>query len=165
MTLTTTTTKVLETVRAEGTRGAAVKDVVKATGLGDTTVRKALDDLVRGGFLTKDKPGATMLFFDVQKDDLEDEPTKGEEVKNVTDTSTTPQQRGRPRDPKAIERDEKVLGLIAKAGDEGIGIGDLAEKADCTTQLAYLSVYRLRKEGKITSARNGSRTPQYKLAG
>jgi hypothetical protein len=162
-----TTVKILEAVRAEGDRGAAVKDVKKATSLGDTTIRKGLDELVTGGFLRKDKPGATMLFFDVRKDD-----DTGEEVKDMPNDLTEKaeaaaaptQNRGKPRDEKTIARDAKVLEAI-KASPDGLSVDAVAEATDTQRSLAYIAIYRLRRDGKIESARNGTRTPVYKAVG
>lgn len=64
---------------------------------------------------------------------------------------------------EATKRDEVVLAAIKKAGKTGASKAELAT-GDITEDLAYLSIYRLRTQGKITKVRDGSRTPRWIMA-
>lgn len=55
--------------------------------------------------------------------------------------------RGRPRPDETIERDEKVLKLLQEQGAQTRN--DIAEALGMGTTIAYLSLDRLRRQGKV----------------
>jgi predicted transcriptional regulator len=55
--------------------------------------------------------------------------------------------RGRPRPQETIARDEKVLELIAAEGE--LSRAAIAEKLGITPNLAYMSIFRLKRAGLI----------------
>ena len=54
--------------------------------------------------------------------------------------------RGRPRPQETIERDDKV---VASLQDSPKTTGELAEELGVEKGIAYLSIYRLRREGRV----------------
>jgi hypothetical protein len=62
-----------------------------------------------------------------------------------------PTRRGRPRPQTTIERDTKVLDLVSAAGEAGLSRPAIAEQLGegSKPSEAYLSLYRLRKDGKV----------------
>lgn len=69
-----------------------------------------------------------------------------EPIKDFTDVPNEPRRRGRPRSPATIARDERVLAAL-RAG--GRSREQLVEELDLRPQLVYLSLWRLRREGKV----------------
>lgn len=63
--------------------------------------------------------------------------------------------RGRPRPIESIERDEKILKLLK--GKTPMTRNQIADKLDLRRGLVYLSLDRLRKEGRIDRIENDSR--------
>jgi len=66
----------------------------------------------------------------------------------MTDT-TTEAKRGRPRPQDVIDRDDVVLKAIAKDGSTN---AELAEATGLAKNEVYLSVFRLRRDGKIVAS-------------
>lgn len=48
-----------------------------------------------------------------------------------------------------LERDEKVYLLVEDAGENGLSVGDAADQLGIEPGLAYLSIYRLQRFGRI----------------
>lgn len=71
----------------------------------------------------------------------------------VTPEPTAPR-RGRPRPDSTIQRDEQVLAAI---GTEGKTREDLATETGLTKSEVYLSLHRLRKQGKVERTRDGGK--------
>jgi len=63
-----------------------------------------------------------------------------------TDTKT----RGRPRPQAVIDRDEAVFKIVASAGPTGITNEEISEQTGLERNETYLSVFRLRKEGRVS---------------
>ena len=87
------------------------------------------------------------------------------ETASVVTTEAAPtedaKRKGRPRPETTIERDAKALELIKASGANGITRTQLAEElsvdgATVDGNTAYLSLFRLRKDGKIVRGRNGA---------
>lgn len=57
-----------------------------------------------------------------------------------------PSRRGRPRSPETIERDERVLALLS---DGPRTRESLVENLALRPQLVYLSLWRLRRQGRV----------------
>lgn len=55
--------------------------------------------------------------------------------------------RGRPRPQDTIERDNKVHALLVEQGS--LSRTQIAEKLGITTSLAYMSLFRLNKDGRV----------------
>lgn len=62
---------------------------------------------------------------------------------------------GRPRIPAVIERDDSVEKFIADQGGAAT-VAQIAEALGITKNFAYLSLWRLRKQDKVTYARDGA---------
>jgi predicted Rossmann fold nucleotide-binding protein DprA/Smf involved in DNA uptake len=65
---------------------------------------------------------------------------------------------------EAAARDEKVLGVIQGAGDEGISKADIATQLDITERLTYESLWRLREKGSVTRT-GATRLARWKVTG
>jgi len=61
--------------------------------------------------------------------------------------------RGRPRPNETVERDEKVLAAI---GDKSLTRDELATALSLSPAQTYLSLHRLRANGKVERTRDGS---------
>jgi predicted transcriptional regulator len=61
---------------------------------------------------------------------------------------------GRPRVPEVVQRDEVVLKHVTSNGP--IQVRDIAEALDIKKSSAYLSLWRLRREGKVVYNREGA---------
>ena len=120
-----------------------VKELVEITGKSESTVRKAVKALEASGAVTKD--GTSYAVAEI---------TKGDENRG----------RGRPKDPFVQARDERVLEVVKNSGEAGVTTASIAEKLDITTNAAYISVWRLKKDGKVTKVLNGTRQPAYAAA-
>src|SRR5262245_30230223 len=71
-------------------------------------------------------------------------------AKKVTDTAeATEAKRGRPRPQTVIDRDEAVLTAITKDGSTN---AELQEATGLPKNEVYLSVFRLRRDGKIVAS-------------
>lgn len=66
----------------------------------------------------------------------------------MSDTET---KRGRPRPQDVVERDEAVMTAV-KASAEGSTKEELAESTGLEPSAVYLSLFRLRKDGRIERA-------------
>ena len=77
---------------------------------------------------------------------------KEADVAEETETTeaTEPRKRGRPRPDDVIARDEALLTVI----DGEMTTQEIAEAAGVTKNLAYLSLYRLRRDGKVARVQN-----------
>lgn len=64
----------------------------------------------------------------------------------------TAPRRGRPRPAETIERDERIYQLLAKSARSR---GDLAHATDLTTDLVYLALTRLRRDGRVRQCLDG----------
>lgn len=62
------------------------------------------------------------------------------------------QTRGRPRPQETIDRDEKVYQLLSKGP---LSRTDIAEKLGITTQHAYMSLFRLKRDGYVERQSGG----------
>lgn len=71
----------------------------------------------------------------------------------VEETTATPSRRGRPRPESTIERDAQVLSALE---DGPKTRAQLVEATGQSQTYVYLSLYRLRKDGKVTKARDGA---------
>lgn len=159
----TLTSELLHLLENRESRGEAtwVKTLVELTEKSETTIRKAVNELLEGGFIER-VPLATTQLRTVRKQDLIDAP---EEVKNMADTTTktVTTGRGRPNDPAVQERDGKVLAFIGKS-KEGATVAEIAEAVGIECNAAYLSVWRLRVAGSIVKTPSGSRAPRWAKA-
>lgn len=72
----------------------------------------------------------------------------------MTDETTPAAGRGRPRPQSTIERDQRVMEFIT-SDPAGVTRAEIAEKLEVKGSEAYLSLYRLSREGKIV--KDGSR--------
>lgn len=71
-------------------------------------------------------------------------------TETAVETASSPR-RGRPRPQSTIDRDETTLMKLREAGDGGLTRETLAEQLpDVASSLTYLSLFRLRRDGKIT---------------
>jgi hypothetical protein len=78
----------------------------------------------------------------------------------MTDTATETPRRGRPRPEETIQRDEKALEVIREQGgsttrnklQEALG----GEQAGVKLSQAYLTLWRLRSQGKLVRERQGT---------
>jgi len=112
--------KITKLVKSSGAEGIAVKDLAAQAGVTQDTARKAVTKLVNEGKARRDGPGI---------------------VKPVG--------AGGRRSEDVVERDAKILEVIKASGKEGLTLVQVAEAVDCTRQLAYESVWRLRKAEKV----------------
>ena len=124
----------------------SVAEVAKATGKSESTVRKNLKALEEAGAVTK--TGSKYGIADVPA------PTEGES-----------RGRGRPKDPFVQARDNRVLEAITASGETGLTTASLAEQLDITKNEAYISVWRLKHDGKVAKVLNGTRQPAYAASG
>lgn len=58
-----------------------------------------------------------------------------------------PRRRGRPRSPQTVERDERVLGALRDGGQ--LTKEQLVEQLGLSPNMVYLSLWRLRREGRV----------------
>lgn len=79
-----------------------------------------------------------------------------------TNGEATSRGRGRPRPDEVIARDDQVIALIKKSGP--ITTSVIAETLEITHGTAYLSVWRLKKNGTITAGEGNSRSPAWVVA-
>lgn len=156
-------TEVLHLIEEESYEGGAlvhVSDLITLTERSESTVRKAVKELLDGGFIATVEGYKPTAYVAVRKHDT-DEPR---EVKNMTDEEPIKADgRGRPRDPGVEERDEKVLSLIGST-PEGLTVAELAAQLDVKPGIAYLSIWRLRKQGKVVKTPSGTRAPRWAKA-
>lgn len=146
-------------------RGISVGELVELTSLSETTVRKAIKELKTGGFIDVGAfNGHPTTRGSARWIALSKHEEQGEEV-NVADTKEETRPRGRPRSPEAQARDDEALKVITKAKDAGATREDVADALSITPQLAYLSIWRLAKAGKVAKFRDSTRTPRYRAAG
>lgn len=83
------------------------------------------------------------------------EPTpESTEVAEAQGTETTVR-RGRPRPETTITRDNEIFDYLASA-ESGMTRSDLVEKTGLTANEVYLSLHRLRKDGRIERTRQGA---------
>lgn len=77
----------------------------------------------------------------------------------MTDDNTPTERRGpgRPRVPEVIERDEKVLSQVQAAGPDGVQVKVVAEALGSPKNAVYLSLWRLRRDGRVKYERNGAK--------
>lgn len=61
---------------------------------------------------------------------------------------------GRPRPTEVVERDDAVLKLVPK---DGITKNELATQLGVSPSHAYLSLFRLRRDGKVTQGTDANR--------
>lgn len=86
-------------------------------------------------------------------------PTEAPATVPLTESIDTPQtessgRRGRPRSQEAIARDEAVFAAL----DNGAQLtrNEIAEKVGFAGGLTYLSIYRLRREGRVLKVSDGT---------
>ncbi len=60
--------------------------------------------------------------------------------------------RGRPRPDEVVQRDAAVLAALQAAGDAGLTRPKLAEATSLPGNQVYLSLYRLKRDGKADRA-------------
>lgn len=77
-------------------------------------------------------------------------------VTEAAPTEDTTKRKGRPRPDSTIERDTKVLELVAASGTNGITRTQLAEELKVEGNTVYLSLFRLRQANKVVRGRNGT---------
>lgn len=136
----------MEQIKAELEKGAkTVAQLVEATGKSESTIRKTLKTLVEAGAITKT---GTEYAIAPTPDTVEGE-KRG---------------RGRPKDPFVQARDEEVFDILKKAGDEGKTVAEIAEVLEVKNTVAYLSVWRLRKDERVKKVLNGTRQPSWAVA-
>lgn len=128
--------------------------LARATNLGETTVRTTLKNLVDMGEVMRTEEGLYMASAS---------------KKASPKATTTPKEngegktRGGPKGQRehTLERDGKVLAAVEKAKTP-VTVADLAEQLGETKAFVYLSLYRLKRDGKVSISRvEGSRTPVY----
>lgn len=66
----------------------------------------------------------------------------------ATPAETPTDGRGRPRPAETIARDEQVLAALTAAGAEGLTRPNLAAATELPGNQVYLSLYRLKRDGK-----------------
>jgi predicted transcriptional regulator len=119
-----------------------VAELVKITGKSETTVRKTVKSLEAAGAVVKDGKA----YAAASTPELSAGEKRG---------------RGRPKDAFVQARDERVLGAIKAAGPTGITTVSIASALDITEKAAYISVWRLKKAGRVVKVLNGTRQPAY----
>lgn len=88
----------------------------------------------------------------------------------ATPQDTTPNSgkrgRGRPRPDETVERDNVIMRSLEEAGTDGLSRDALVEKlgGDIKPGLVYLSLYRLRKDGRVRSGRANGKHMWYTTA-
>lgn len=142
--------KVLTAIK-KGT--TTVNELTDKLGISESTVRAAIDSLVEVGAIKKNgakgRSASYVVFAEQEETKL-----KEEEKQNA----------GRPRQEEIKARDEQVLEIIKKAGSDGVTKQGIAEALGVTSSLAYISVHRLKKDGKITKVGSGTRSPHWVAA-
>lgn len=116
-------------------------EVVEKTGLSETTVRKALKQLAEEGKVRIDKVGRTTRWSLPLAD--EDE--------------------GKDKGPsEAQQRDAELVAALEANGP--LSVTQVAEVLEVKRSLAYVSVWRLAKQGKVVKKETGTRTPVWAVA-
>jgi predicted transcriptional regulator len=136
----TTKDKVLEALGLNGPAKVAV--IVRRTELGETTVRKMLKELVDGGEAIRLESG--LFHLPPQAAEKPAEPKV--------------RQPGQ-KDKETQQRDDEVLLVLQRNGQ--MSREEIAEKLNTTSSLAYLSLYRLRRDGLVKQIHIGTRTPDW----
>jgi hypothetical protein len=87
--------------------------------------------------------------------DMGDVPTEPQpQVAEATESTEQTSRRGRPRSQEAIARDEAVYGTLADGAQ--LTRNEIAEKLGFAGGLTYLSIYRLRREGRVVRVSDGT---------
>lgn len=122
--------------------GASVDYLAQVTGLSATTVRKTIKELEDGGFVQRNGAnGRAWVFRAVTKNQEESMP------------KSEPTADGRGQRAQAQERDALVLSLLPATVDE------VAAKLKVKRSVAYVSIWRLHRAGKVAKTATGTRTP------
>lgn len=145
-----TIARVLHAVEASAytteAQGVTAHHLTQVTGLGETTVRKALAELQERGFVARNGArGRAWVYRAVRKHDQheEEQPMPDPETNQRVD---------------AVNRDADVLQALPATVDE------LAAKLKIKRSLAYVSVWRLARRGAVVKRATGSRTPVWEVA-
>lgn len=77
-------------------------------------------------------------------------------------TPEAPRRRGRPRSPQTVERDERVLAAL-RVGDQ-LTKAQLVADLDLSPNMVYLSLWRLRREGRVVRESTASERHVWRLA-
>jgi predicted Rossmann fold nucleotide-binding protein DprA/Smf involved in DNA uptake len=81
---------------------------------------------------------------------LTEEEKEAKAAAKATETEET-KQRGRPRPDEVIARDDAVLNAVT---DEPKSTQDLVEATSLARNLVYLSLFRLRRDGRVQRAKD-----------
>lgn len=137
--------KILEALRAGD---VTVKQVVTRTELGETTVRTKLNELADAGVVTRDEDGRWLVAAQTAEPEPEPEPEK---AKTGGDLAR--------RHAEAVARDTQVLDVIKQSN--GITRDQIAQQLNITSKLAYMSLWRLNKQGVVQKNGTGTRVPSW----
>lgn len=167
-----TTTTILAAIADEP---KTVTEIVEETGLGETTVRKAVKDLEDAGRLEeagKNGRAATYRAVGNEPEKETEEPAPQPSTESLQELlpggkSPAKKKEAREKGPDkrevAASRDRMLLETIKASGD-GLTRVQLAEKADVKESLVYMSLWRLHKAGDVEKVPTGTRTPVWKAA-
>lgn len=173
-TLRTELLHLIEDATFTGSGSISVKELVALTEKGETTVRKAVRELEAEGFIKFDSANGVKGRYVIVNKNEPDTSEGGDNMTTATKDKPAAKKAaakaeapkkgpGRPKDPEVQSRDAKALKLIS-AKAEGLSVAELAEALETTKEKAYISVWRLRVEGKIVKAPSGTRTPRWRKA-
>lgn len=82
--------------------------------------------------------------------------TEAPVAETETETAAPKTGRGRPRPENTVQRDEAVLAKLREAGAEGMTRDQLAEKLAVQSSHAYLSLFRLHRDGLVRRSAGGA---------
>lgn len=139
----------------DGHAGITIAGLVVEIEKSETTIRKAVNELERDGFIRKDgADGRSWRYVAVRKNE------DGEEVKDMAEKTEKKSGAGRPRSTDVIDRDAKALEFIGTQAD-GATVEEVAKALGVERNSAYLSVWRLKKTGQVAKNTGGSRSPRW----
>lgn len=124
-----------------------VADLVEKTELAGSTIRTNVKKLLEAKRV-KQVDGSKPAAYSITTPDLETP---------VPSSGGT----GRARRAEAAARDERVLTMVGAASPDGRTTKDMSEDLGLKTSLVYISLYRLNRDGAVTSKRVGDRSPRW----
>lgn len=141
-------------------RGLSVRELMLATGLGETTVRMSVNRLVTDGFAERDPEAASRFkVITTPREEVNKmATTKKKAPRKVAAKKAKATRPPRGEGKSASERDAAVLAFV-KSRKNGVTLEDVRTKFGLSYNLAYLSLSRAREAGSIVKTATGTRTP------